>query len=67
MRAQEELEEPQEAKFATAFPKEHEYGLRNRPPPPRPGIVGAGFKGDPYLSPLIMCPIAPRPHSHHRH
>lgn len=39
MRAQEELEEPQEATSATAFPKEQESGLRNcfpRHPTPRP-------------------------------
>lgn len=32
MRAQEELEEPQEAMSATAFPNEQESGLRNPPP-----------------------------------
>lgn len=38
---------------ATAFPRGHESGLRNRPrpSPPRPGIVGAGFNRGPYLSP----------------
>lgn len=33
MRAQEELEEPQEAMSATAFPKELESQFRNRPRP----------------------------------
>lgn len=42
MRAQEKLEEPQEAMSATAFPKELESQFRNRPrpSPPRPGTTG---------------------------
>lgn len=39
MRAQEELEEPQEAMFATTFPKEHEFGLKNRSVPLTPTPV----------------------------
>lgn len=43
MRAQEELEEPQEAVFATTFPTEHEFGLKNRSVPPTPTPILRGW------------------------
>lgn len=43
MRALEELEEPQEAMFATIFPKEYESGLKNRSVAPSPTPVLRGW------------------------
>lgn len=60
MRAQEELEEPQEAMFATTFPTEHEFGLKNRSVPPTPTPILRGWTQG---WPSALSPLHHPPHS----